>query len=230
MERNVDVAIIGAGTAGISATSQVRKSTDNFILINGGPKGTTCARVGCMPSKCVIHAARDYHGRVELAEEGIEGNRYVDTDHKKVMTRVRTLRDGFVKGVIDGFIRPLDDKFMEGYAEFVEPTVLQLGGSKIPAENIIIATDSRPLVPDQWESFRKQILTTDDVFEQSELPKHVAVIALGVIGLELGQALCRMGVNVTGFDTLERIAGLEDSDVNQVAIDLFKKESCSPRQ
>jgi len=224
MERKVDVAIIGAGTAGIAATSQVRKSTDNFVLINGGAKGTTCARVGCMPSKCMIQAAMDYHARVKLAEEGTEGNGQVNLDHKEVMARVRTLRDGFVQGVIDGFIGPLADRFVEGYAEFLEPTLLQVNGDKLRSDKIVIATGSRPLVPDKWTSFGKQILTTDNVFEQSELPKHAAVIGLGVIGLELGQAFHHLGVHVTGFDTLKHIGGLEDPDVNQTAVDFFNKE------
>ncbi|MBW1995216.1 MAG: FAD-dependent oxidoreductase, partial [Deltaproteobacteria bacterium] len=57
MERSVDVTIIGAGTAGLDAVSEVSKITDNFVLINGGALGTTCARVGCMPSKVLIQVA-----------------------------------------------------------------------------------------------------------------------------------------------------------------------------
>ena len=72
-ERKVDVAILGAGTAGLSACSEVRKVTDNFVLINGGPYGTTCARVGCMPSKVLIQVAHDFHRRHALAREGISG-------------------------------------------------------------------------------------------------------------------------------------------------------------
>jgi dihydrolipoamide dehydrogenase len=210
MERRVDVAIIGAGTAGISATSQVRKRTDNFVLINGGPQGTTCARVGCMPSKSLLQIANDH------AAHGV--------DDKKAMTDLRSLRDGFVKGVIDGFINPLGDRFIEGYAEFEEPMVLRVNGRKIRAKNIVIATGSRPLVPDNWKSFDQQILTTDNLFEQSELPQHAAVIGLGPIGLELGQALSRMGMEVTGFDTMRQIGGIEDPDVNETCIDLLGKE------
>ena len=59
-EREVDVAIIGAGSAGLYALSQVRRQTDNYVLINGGELGTTCARVGCMPSKVFIQVAEDF--------------------------------------------------------------------------------------------------------------------------------------------------------------------------
>ena len=69
--REVDVAIIGAGTAGLSARSLVARETDNYVVIDDGPLGTTCARVGCMPSKVLIQVANDYHRRHVLAEEGI---------------------------------------------------------------------------------------------------------------------------------------------------------------
>ena len=61
MKRRVDVAIVGAGTAGLSALAVVRQSTENFVLINDGAYGTTCARVGCMPSKALIEAANALH-------------------------------------------------------------------------------------------------------------------------------------------------------------------------
>ncbi|MET0052869.1 MAG: FAD-dependent oxidoreductase, partial [Candidatus Thiodiazotropha sp.] len=60
-DKKVDVAIIGSGTAGLNATSQVGPSGKSFLLINSGEPGTTCARVGCMPSKALIQVAEDYH-------------------------------------------------------------------------------------------------------------------------------------------------------------------------
>ncbi|MCB1882069.1 MAG: FAD-dependent oxidoreductase, partial [Gammaproteobacteria bacterium] len=59
-EKHVDVAIIGSGSAGLYALGKVRPSGKRFVLINGGELGTTCARVGCMPSKAMIQAAEDY--------------------------------------------------------------------------------------------------------------------------------------------------------------------------
>ena len=84
-ERHVEVAIIGAGTAGLSALSEVRKVTENFLLINGGPAGTTCARVGCMPSKVLIQVAHDFHRRHVLAAEGIRGGGGLHVDLPAVL-------------------------------------------------------------------------------------------------------------------------------------------------
>ena len=96
----VDVAIVGAGTAGLAALREVRVHTDKFVLINAGPYGTTCARVGCMPSKALIAAANAFHARKKLDEFGIRGGSELRADIPAVLRRVRSLRDDFVSGVL----------------------------------------------------------------------------------------------------------------------------------
>ena len=72
-QRKVRVAVIGAGSAGLSAFREAGKATDDIVMINGGEYGTTCARVGCMPSKVLIQVAHDYHRRHFFGELGIRG-------------------------------------------------------------------------------------------------------------------------------------------------------------
>ena len=72
MEKLGDVAVIGASTAGINALTEIRKVTEDFVLINSGPLGTTCARVGCMPSKIMIQVGDDYHRWQVLGDEEID--------------------------------------------------------------------------------------------------------------------------------------------------------------
>jgi len=224
MERSVDVAIIGAGSAGLYALGQVRKATKNFVMINGGPLGTTCARVGCMPSKVLIQAAEDFHRRDALAEEGISGGDGLSVDIAATLRHVRKLRDGFVGKVTSGGVSKLGDKLIDGYAEFVEPNVLKVGEQTIRAEKIIVATGSRPVIPKDWQALGERILTTDSLFEQPTLPRDIAVIGLGVIGLEMGQALHRLGLTVTGIDMLETIGGLSDPAVNEAAVRIIGDE------
>lgn len=101
MTRKVDVAIVGAGTAGLAALRDVRNKTDDFVLINKPPYGTTCARVGCMPSKTLIAAANAFHNRTLLGEFGILGAEHLRADIPAVLARVRKLRDDFVSGVLN---------------------------------------------------------------------------------------------------------------------------------
>lgn len=224
MERKVDVAIIGAGTAGIDAMTQVRKVTDNFVLINGGKLGTTCARVGCMPSKALIQIADDFHRRSVLSREGIDKGSNLVLRIDRALAHVRKLRDGFVKGIIENLIKPLGDNFVEGYAEFIAPDLIKVGDMKIRAAGFVIAAGSRPSIPDPWQRFGDRILTTDTIFEQRGLPHKMAVVGLGPVGLELGLALSRLGLDITGFDALQQIGGLQDPEINRAAVEIFTRE------
>lgn len=224
MERKVDVAIIGAGSAGLTAMSTVRRYTENFVLIDGGELGTTCARVGCMPSKAIIQVAEDLHRRGAFVREGISGGEGLSVDVPAALEHVRDMRDMFVDQVLDGSIDQMGDEFIAENAFFLEPTLLQVGDAQIRADKVILATGSKPIVPRAWEVFGERILTTDTFFELEDLPARVAVIGLGVIGLELGQTLARLGVNVTGVDMATLIGGLRDPEVNTVAVDLINKE------
>ncbi len=68
--RQVKYIILGAGSSGLTALSRIREETDDFVMINGGALGTTCARVGCMPSKALIHCADHYHSRKHFYDMG----------------------------------------------------------------------------------------------------------------------------------------------------------------
>jgi dihydrolipoamide dehydrogenase len=223
-ERQVDVAIIGAGSAGLYALGQVRRSGKSFVLINGGELGTTCARVGCMPSKAIVQVAEDFHRRRQFDRYGVEGHENLGLSIPDAMAHVQNLRDTFVERVISNSTDTLGDAFVEGYASFVEPDLLDVEGQRIRARRVIIATGSRPLVPAAWDAFRDRVLTTDDLFDQEDLPASLAVIGLGAIGLELGQALQRMGVQVTGVDLAATIGGISDPEVAKVAIDIIGKD------
>ncbi len=224
--KEVEVAIIGAGSAGLYCMSQVKRFTDNFVLIDGGELGTTCARVGCMPSKVLIQVAEDFHRRSIFDREGIEGEEHLSINEEDAMEHVQDLRDTFVDQTLSSSIDMLpEDKLIESNVHFIDINTLETeDGDIIKAKRIIIATGSRPVVPDAWNNFADKILTSDEIFELETLPKSVAVIGLGVIGLEIGQSLSRLGVNVTGIDQLNIISGLDDAQVNKVAIETIGRE------
>ena len=224
MSREVDVAIIGAGSAGLFALSQVRRKTDNYVLIDGGELGTTCARVGCMPSKVFIQVADDYHRRSIFGREGIEGAGELALDKPAIMEHVQDLRDVFVDKTL-GVTDALDEAHLiDGYARFIDDQTLEVNGEQYRAGAVVIATGTVPVVPSQWQPFADDIITTDELFELEDLPASIAVIGLGSIGLEIGQALSRLNVDVTGVDLLENVAKLDDPVVNQLAVEAIGKE------
>lgn len=223
MSERYDVAIIGAGTAGLSALNEVKKQTDNFVLINDGPYGTTCARVGCMPSKALIEAAKAYHRRTVFEEFGIRGMEGLTMDIPATLARVRRLRDDFVQGTLRA-TDALGDRNIAGRAQFVAPDALSVAGRVVRAGKIIIATGSRPVVPEAWRTLGDRVLTSDTLFEQADLPARMAVIGLGPVGLEMAQTLARLGITITAFDLFTRIAGLSDPVVNDCAVACLSRE------
>ena len=224
MTREVDVAILGAGSAGLFALSQVKRETDNYVLINGGELGTTCARVGCMPSKVLIQVAEDFHRKSLFERQGIDGAEELTVDVPASMEHVQDLRDMFVDRTL-GVTDEMDETHLiDGYAKFVANDTVEVNGELIKAKSIIIATGSTPIVPQAWQECADDIVTTDDFFELEDLPASMAVIGLGSIGLEIGQSLHRLGVAVTAVDQLQTIARLDDEKVNDVAISVIGRE------
>ncbi|NNN07435.1 MAG: dihydrolipoyl dehydrogenase [Elusimicrobia bacterium] len=221
--RRVDVAVIGAGSAGLAAFDEARKTTRRVLLIHDGPDGTTCARVGCMPSKALIQIASDFHRRHALSAEGIAGARGLRVDGRAVMRRVRFLRDGFTAGPA-AKVAALGRCALAGHARFIEPTVLQVGARTIRAESVVVAVGSRPIVPAAWEALRPDLVTSDQLFELETLPASMAVLGLGGIGVEMAQALARLGVRVVGIGRSRFLGVLSDPDVNRRMTELLGLE------
>jgi dihydrolipoamide dehydrogenase len=221
---NVDVAVIGAGTAGLAAYRAAHAHGRRTVLIEGGPYGTTCARVGCMPSKLVIAASEAAHMLQAASGFGVHAGE-VRIDGPAVMARVRRERDrfvGFVLDSIDGM--PAQDK-VRGHARFTGPQSLQVDDhTRIEASRIVIATGSAPTRLPQLAPGGAGVITSDDVFYWEDLPSSVAVIGTGVIGLELGQALSRLGVRVTLFARGGTIANLTDPEVLHTAAKVLGSE------
>lgn len=221
--KHYDVVIIGAGTAGLSARREVAKKTQNYIVVDDGPLGTTCARVGCMPSKVLIQVANDFARRHQFKKMGIYGAENLQIDSAAVMNHVRSLRDRFVKAVKNP-MQDWEEKLVRARAYFVDANTLRVGENIVRADKIIVATGSRPLIPEKWNKYKDFLIDTDMFFELTELPKVVAVIGLGVIGIEIGQALNKLGSSVVGVTVGKSIAGLTDPEIQNYVAGKFSQE------
>lgn len=213
---DADVAIIGAGTAGLNARREVEKQGGRPLLIEGGALGTTCARVACMPSKLLIAAAEAAHAVASAAQFGVVATARIDGP--AVMARVQRERDRFVAAVIAGVEAIPAAQRLSGHARFTGPTTLEVGGhTRVRARAIVVATGSTPFVPPPYDAVREHILTSDDIFDLPDLPGSLAVIGTGVIALELGQAMRRLGVRVVFFSPFEEVGPLTDPEVARSA-------------
>lgn len=96
---------------------------------------------------------------------------------------------------------------------------MEVGGRTIEARQIILAPGSSPVIPKPWQAFGPHILTTDTLFEKKNLPRRIGVIGLGAIGVEMAQALAKLGIDVHGFDGSDRMAGISDKKIAGVRHD-----------
>lgn len=222
--RELDVAIIGAGTAGLSARSQVAKVTDNYLVFDGGKLGTTCARVGCMPSKVLIQLANDFHVRSKLSRRGISGAEHLRLDGAAALAHVRSLRDRFVRAVNGSMDSWVGTHLVPHHARLLSGNTFEAGGTRYHARRIILATGSRPHRPAAWAHAASLVSDSDDVFEWSTLPRRLAVLGLGVIGVELGQAFARLGVEVVAISLDKAVGGLSDPALQDYATTALAKE------
>jgi len=224
-ELQVDVAVIGGGTAGLGAYRAAKAHSNKVVMIEGGPYGTTCARVGCMPSKLLIAAAESVHQIEKAPGFGIHPQGEIEINGREVMQRVKSERDRFVGFVLEGVDEiPAEDK-ISGYATFIDnQTLLVDDHTRIEAKRVVIATGSRPAYPAVWNELGDKLIINDDVFDWNDLPESVAVFGPGVIGLELGQALHRLGVKVKLFGLGGQVGPLTDPEIMAYANKTFSDE------
>lgn len=221
----VDVAIIGAGTAGMSAYRAALAHTSNVLVIESGPYGTTCARVGCMPSKLLIAAAEAAHMAGHAAAFGVMVES-LRIDGSAVMKRVREERDRFVGFVTDAVEHWPEHHRLHGQARFLDAHRLQIDAhTVVNARRIVIATGSRANVPAAWRAAAgERLIINDDVFSWHTLPASVAVLGAGVIALELAQALHRLGVRVGLYGRSDRLGPLTDPALRALTRQVFASE------
>lgn len=210
-----DVAVIGAGSAGIAAERAARKAGARTLLIDPEFRGTLCANTGCMPSKLLIAAAHAAHAVARAPVFGVMAPP-ARIDGRAVMTRLRHERDHFASTTRESFDDLPQGTAIRSRARFTGPTTLELeDGRRVTAGAVVIATGSRAVVPEGFRDLGPRILTNESVFELETLPRSLAVIGAGPIGLELAQAMGRLGVDVTLFDEGTRLGKARCDTVHQ---------------
>lgn len=228
-----DVAIIGAGTAGLAAERAARTAGARTLLIDDGFRGTTCASTGCMPSKLLIAVARAHADLDRARTMGIDIPP-ARVDGRRVMGRLRAERDRFVQGVKDSYRALPEGTCIDARARFVARDRLELGdGRRIAARAVVIATGSAPVIPGPYRSLGPRVLTNASLFELEDLPRSLAVIGAGPLGAELAQAMGRLGVRVALFDRGDRLAGIRCDAVHDAFRDLYARDvalhlGCAP--
>ncbi|MBC7704866.1 MAG: dihydrolipoyl dehydrogenase [Rhodoferax sp.] len=217
--RTTDIAVIGAGTAGLSAFYEISASGADVLLIDRGPLGTTCARVGCMPSKAALHAGEQWATLRHLDGKAAHAGTAQNLWHEALQ-----IRDRLARGAAERTVKAAGDRLVMGQAKFLDSVTLAVDGERVTARAFVVATGSHPVVPESLQGLGDRLLTTDSLFELETLPRSMGVLGMGAIGLEMGLALSRLGVRIVGGELQSTVAGIADPVVLARALKRFSGE------
>jgi pyruvate/2-oxoglutarate dehydrogenase complex dihydrolipoamide dehydrogenase (E3) component len=212
---NVDVCVLGAGAAGLSAASGAAQLGLSVVLFEEGQMGGDCLNTGCVPSKALIAAAKAAHAMGHAQKLGI-------ANAKPVVDW--TLVRKHIEGVI-AHIAPVDSQerfeglgctVIREHAAFIDRDTVECDSALIKARQFVVATGAQAFVPPIPGLAETPFLTNESVFHQDTLPDSLIVLGGGVIGVELGQAFARLGVAVTIIEAQAIMGGQEPEAVEAV--------------
>jgi dihydrolipoamide dehydrogenase len=228
MAETYDLIVIGGGPGGyVAAIRAAQLGLKTACVEKRRTLGGTCLNVGCIPSKALLHNSHLYSEAAhEFKERGIEVGT-VKLNLKKLMANKDNIVNDLTKGIEFLFKKNKID-YLQGLGTIEKPgTVVVTNGKKkttYETNNIVIATgsDSAPLPGVEVD--QKQIVTSTGALSLAKVPKHMAIIGGGVIGLEIGSIWARFGAKITVVEFLDRILPTNDGEVSKQFQRILKKQ------
>jgi pyruvate/2-oxoglutarate dehydrogenase complex dihydrolipoamide dehydrogenase (E3) component len=207
--------IVGAGSAGLAAADFAARLGVSVALVERNRVGGDCTWTGCIPSKTLLHSAELCH-TLRGGHGFGEDNRQVPIDFGAAMARVREAIQRVYQFETPEVLASRGISVIQGQARFVDPHTLEVTGRYIVGERVLIATGARPEIPQIPGLEAIPYLTSESVFDLTELPSRLVVLGGGPVGVELAQAFSRLGSQVTLIDRHERVARLADPEASAV--------------
>jgi len=212
--KSYDIIVIGAGSGGLVAATTAHRKGLKTALIEKHKIGGECTHFGCVPSKALINAAKAYHSLEKMHEVGIS-TQMPEVDFGAIMQKVDDIVQGIYKHEtpdifenmgIDVFVNESGAKFIDGYT-------ISIGEEKLEAKNFVICTGSSPRIPEIEGMENANILHNENFWTLRTKPKKIVFIGGGVISVELGQSLARLGCEVCIMERNTRILKVTDPEV-----------------
>ena len=221
MTDQFDIAIIGAGSAGLTAADAALRFGLKVALLEKERIGGDCTWTGCVPSKALIQIAKVAQHVHRADEYGVRGGT-TGVDMHKVRDYIMHAIDEIYQHETPEVLQEEGIEVILGPAQFLDSHTLQIDQRTITAKKIIIATGSSPYIPAIEGLEKVNYHTNADIFDNTRLPQHLLVMGAGPVGCEIGQAYRRLGAEVTLID--EALLPTEERQVAEVIANVFIRE------
>jgi pyruvate/2-oxoglutarate dehydrogenase complex dihydrolipoamide dehydrogenase (E3) component/uncharacterized membrane protein YdjX (TVP38/TMEM64 family) len=218
-----NLAVIGAGSAGLVAAYIAAAVKARVVLIEKDKMGGDCLNTGCVPSKSLIRSAKILSYVNRAREFGFEEGR-MTYDFARVMERVQAVIAKVAPHDSVERYTQLGVDCIQGAARLVSPWEVSVNGNRISARSIVVATGGRPFIPPIPGLDKIKYYTSDTIWDIRQRPGKMVVLGGGPIGCELAQAFNRLDVDTTQVQLNEYIMPREDTEISQMVADKFRAE------
>lgn len=211
-----DIIVIGGGPGGYVAAIKAAQENKKVLLIEKETVGGVCLNHGCIPTKAMIKNAKTYKTMLNAKEFGILVNGDITYDFSLMMRRKNTVVRRLTAGV-KGLLKKNNVTVIDGFAKAIDKNTVEVNGEKYECDNLIIATGATPFIPPidgLKEALEKEIaLTSRELLQIKEVPKSLAIIGGGVIGVEFATIFSDLGSEVTIFEMQPGILPAIDDEI-----------------
>ncbi|MEX5590614.1 dihydrolipoyl dehydrogenase [Pseudomonas urmiensis] len=220
---NTTLLIIGGGPGGYIAAIRAGQLGIPTVLVEGQALGGTCLNIGCIPSKALIHVAEQYHQTCQHSAQSALG---ISVSAPRLdITRSVAWKDGIVDRLTSGVAALLKKNgvtVIHGWANILDGKSVEVDGQRIQCDHLLLATGSSsvelPMLP-----LGGPIISSTEALAPKALPTHLVVVGGGYIGLELGIAYRKLGVQVSVVEARERILPTYDAELTAPVAESLKK-------
>ncbi|MNJ40217.1 Dihydrolipoyl dehydrogenase [compost metagenome] len=221
--QNTTLLIIGGGPGGYVAAIRAGQLGIPTVLVEGQALGGTCLNIGCIPSKALIHVAEQFHQTRQHSQQSNLGIKVSapSLDIGQSVAWKDAIVDRLTSGVA-ALLKKHGVKVIHGWAKILDGKSVEVDGQRIQCEHLLLATGSSsvelPMLP-----LGGAVISSTEALAPKELPKHLTVVGGGYIGLELGIAYRKLGVEVSVVEARERILPTYDSELTAPVAESIKK-------
>lgn len=224
-EYDFDIGVIGGGSGGLTVSAGAAQFGAKTLLVEKENElGGDCLHFGCVPSKTLIRSAHIYHFMKNAKAFGLPDVKVPAVDYREIAKRIQSVIRTIQKHDSEERFCSLGAKVEFGSPKFSDEHTIRLNGKTYSAKNWVISTGSSPAIPPIEGLDKTPYITNKEIFSLDHLPKSMIILGGGPIGIEMGQAFCRLGTKVFIINREDQILVKEDKDMADEVMNVMRSE------